>query len=89
MGCVVGYAIASARAEEATRTCVDPALLSVADESLRSAMEYSPRSDDPETRCSGCAFFTPSRDDARCGQCTILNGPVDGKGRCVSWSGRV
>ena len=85
VGCVIGYAIFPARADEAG-TCVDPAELGGADASLRSAMDYTPRSADPEIRCSGCAFFTPWGDDARCGQCALLSGPVDGDGRCVSWS---
>ena len=85
VGCVIGYTIFPVRADE-PGTCVDPAELGGADASLRSAMDYTPKSADPEIRCSGCAFFTPSDDDARCGQCAILSGPVDGNGRCISWS---
>lgn len=85
--CIGSMTTRAARAGEAG-PCVDPDLLSVADASLRSAMEYVPLSDDPATRCSGCAFFTAEDEDARCGQCAILSGPVEGVGNCASFSPR-
>ena len=88
LGWAMGAAFPGIARAGAAKDCVDPDLLSGADASLRSAMEYKPRSADPATRCSGCAFFTPDGGDAQCGQCAILGGPVDGGGHCASWSPR-
>lgn len=68
-----------------TKVCADPKQLSVAENSLRAAAQFTEESPDPEKVCAGCAFFHPSADLAQCGHCDIFNGSTNAGGYCVSW----
>ena len=73
-------AIASAKAAE---SCVDPA-----SESLRESLHYAASAPNAAQSCSACGFFSPAEGKAACGNCMIMNGPVDLKGHCDSWSAK-
>jgi hypothetical protein len=70
-------------AADAPASCVNPD-----SESLRTSLHYASVSPVAGQSCSLCSFFT--RDEAKpaCGQCAIMSGPVDEKGRCDSFSAR-
>jgi hypothetical protein len=68
----------------AAPACVDPDELTSSEQALRNSLEYTNRSPDPKKTCGGCNFFTPG--DGGCGKCQALNGPVDAKGRCSSFT---
>ena len=70
--------------------CVDAASLSTGQASLRASFHYAARSPHGEAKaCAGCQFFAAEAGDANgCGTCQILQGPVNGRGHCDSWSAR-
>lgn len=71
--------------------CVDAEALTTGQASLRASFHYAARSPAGEAKqCAGCQFFTPSdaADATGCGTCQILQGPVNGRGACDSWSAR-
>ncbi|MBK7948839.1 MAG: high-potential iron-sulfur protein [Deltaproteobacteria bacterium] len=70
--------------------CVDADALTTGQASLRASFHYEARSPHgDEKACSGCQFFAARTEDALgCGSCQILQGPVNGRGHCDSWSAR-
>ncbi len=72
-------------------SCIDPDLLTTSDASLRASLNFTDHSPiGPEKDCLGCAFFhAVSQDSGDCGRCEIIQGPVNPRGYCVSWSPRV
>lgn len=67
--------------------CADPEVLSTSERQLRASLHYTERSPHGDAkRCAGCQFFSAGSGD--CGQCQILNGPVNPGGHCDSWSER-
>lgn len=70
--------------------CVDVDALTTGQTSLRASFHYAARSPHGEVKqCSGCQFFAAQVGDANgCGTCQILQGPVNGRGHCDSWSAR-
>jgi hypothetical protein len=83
--CVLG-ALPINAAEPDGGACTDPDKLRRADKSLRDSMEYTAKSSDELKNCATCAFFQFDGDEPQCGSCAILNGTVEAKGHCVSWS---
>lgn len=74
--------------KQATSRCVDPDQLSAGESSLRASVKYTDSAPDPAQACGGCAYFRASAETAQCGECEILNGVVDVKGHCQSWSAK-
>lgn len=74
----------------ASDACVDPEALSTGQASLRASVRYAARSPvGDEQACVACRFFRSRPEDANgCGDCEILQGPVNPRGRCDSWSAR-
>jgi hypothetical protein len=70
--------------------CVDADALTTGQASLRASFHYAARSPHGEAKqCAGCQFFSAQAGDANgCGTCQILQGPVNGRGHCDSWSAR-
>jgi hypothetical protein len=54
---------------------------------MRKTLEYVPISAVVQQQCAGCEFFSVA-DAQSCGECEILNGPVNSRGHCTSWAGR-
>jgi hypothetical protein len=78
-------AIAAGCQKTPSLVCSDPARLSDAESSLRASLHYTEQSSQAAQVCGGCAFFESAQQDA-CANCTILNGSVNPKGHCDSWS---
>ena len=70
-------------------TCTDTRALSDADRALRAHLQYSDRSPDPTTTCSGCRFFIAPASVPACGTCSLVRGPVHPDGKCTSWVAKV
>lgn len=85
---VAACALASLPACGASDPCVDPDALTTGQRSLRDSFHYTSRSPHGDAkRCAGCRFFRARAADAEgCGDCEILQGPVNGRGFCDSWS---
>lgn len=75
-------------AKKQSSVCADPDQLTESEISLRASLQYTDQSPDPAKACGGCAYFHPASNNAECGNCQILNGPVHVKGRCTSWSAK-
>lgn len=67
-------------------TCYDPAALPLSQKSRRRSLSYVETSTDPAKRCAGCAFFTAAAEG--CGNCQLLNGPVNAGASCASFAPR-
>lgn len=80
---VVAIAPACARAASSAESCTD-----TGSESLRTSLNYSSVSADPEKACGGCGFYTGDESRQGCGNCVIMSGPVDETGVCDSWAMR-
>lgn len=77
-------AIAAGCQKSGALVCGDPAQLSDAEKSLRTSLHYTEKSAQIEQVCAGCGFFE-GPENAACGTCTLLEGPVNTRGRCDSW----
>ncbi|MDX2221308.1 MAG: hypothetical protein SFV21_01090 [Rhodospirillaceae bacterium] len=82
------WALAACGEQSQALVCADPNKLSVAENSLRKANNYSEKSPDPAKTCSGCGFMPPLAAGATCGKCEIFIGPVNPAGYCDSFSAR-
>lgn len=76
------FAAGAARAA----VCYDPAALPLSQKSRRRSLSYVEVSSDPAKRCAGCAFFTATAEG--CGNCQLLNGPVNAGAVCASFAPR-
>ena len=66
--------------------CDDLSALSSAEIEVRENFEYAPRSEDPDEICANCEFWTEPRGASPCGGCTLMKGPINPKGYCISWA---
>jgi High potential iron-sulfur protein len=71
-----------------TELCGDPDELSAGERNIREFLAYTERSADPDKICGTCAFFEPGDAASPCGNCTVIDGPVNRLGYCKSWSPR-
>jgi hypothetical protein len=69
---------------QAAESCVAPA-----SEALRSTLHYAAKATNPREACGACGFFAKEDSEPGCGNCMILEGPVDATGHCDSWAARV
>lgn len=77
--------LATTGCAKTTMLCSDPARLTDAENSLRESLSYTERSQDDTQQCRGCSFFKASSGSG-CGECSIMNGPVNALGHCTSWA---
>jgi hypothetical protein len=71
------------RVARAADSCVEPA-----SESLRKSLNYASVTPNASQPCNACGFFTRDESKPACGNCMIMNGPVDNNGHCDSWAAR-
>lgn len=69
------------------KVCANPNTMTSAEESVRRTLKYTETSGDPAKICSGCEFFSASKEAAGCGTCGMFGGKaVNPGGHCDSWS---
>jgi uncharacterized paraquat-inducible protein A len=73
-------------AKASASACVDPDDLSDSVLGMRESLEYTDEGENPQQRCSTCAYFKPAKPGDSCGACEVLTSPVSAKGYCVSWT---
>jgi hypothetical protein len=66
--------------------CDDVSMLSDAELAVRENFEYVPRSDVEGEYCNNCEFWTEPTGAGPCGGCTLMKGPINPKGHCISWA---
>lgn len=91
MNCSVGAAISLGMSgcgtgDDKTIGCSDPSELSRSEISMRTSLNYTDTSSDPDKTCLGCAFFTGNEPGGSCGRCEILDSQVGSQAYCDSWS---
>ena len=76
-------------AQAAADPCNDLSGPTEAELATRTTFKYEKRSSDPEKLCKTCNFWQPSKDDALCGTCTLVKGPIHPLGSCMSWAEKI
>ncbi len=57
-----------------------------ASRTIRRALEYRAKNENPERKCSACAQFTPGKYGACGGGCKLIPGPVKPTATCLSFA---
>lgn len=68
-----------------TTQCADPGSLSRGEEQMRKKLLYVEVSSNALQSCANCQFFSAVEPNG-CGHCEILDGVVNQKGFCTSWT---
>lgn len=66
--------------------CSDLSSLTENDMQLRENLKYVVETADPAKRCDNCQFYVTT--DETCGTCTILKGPIEPAGYCMTWAAK-
>lgn len=69
--------------------CTDVSSLAPADKQMRETLKYVDVATNPAQDCAGCQFFTAPASGQTCGSCTLVKGPINSKGGCLSWAKKV
>jgi len=69
-------------------TCTDVSGLPAEDASVRVRIAYVDRTTDTDRQCTSCQQFVTPKDDAACGSCKLLKGPVHPAGSCTLYARR-
>jgi hypothetical protein len=51
----------------------------------RKNLQYTDYSPDPAKLCSNCALYVAPENNAPCGGCNLVKGPISPNGWCTSW----
>jgi hypothetical protein len=51
----------------------------------RTTFKYEAKASDPAKVCTTCNFYHKPVGDSPCGTCTLVKGPIEPGGGCVSW----
>jgi len=73
-------------AAEGVDPCGDVSALSEPELEIRKNFEYAPRSEVEGQKCSNCQFWIAPTGATPCGTCTIVKGPINPNGHCISWA---
>ena len=65
--------------------CNDLSGLTADEKATRTTFQYLPVATDPQKPCDTCNFWQPAADGAACGGCTLVKGPIQPLGGCISW----
>lgn len=68
--------------------CGDVSGLAPAEIQTRETFEYVSFEENAEERCTTCHFWTPPAGDSPCGTCTLVKGPINPNGGCMSWQAK-
>lgn len=71
--------------EPASDPCTDTSSLSPDDLQTRKTFQYLGSSPNKDKFCSICNFYIKPQDDAHCGTCQIVKGPINPGGYCNSF----
>jgi len=75
---------APAVAEKAS--CTDVSGLTEAEAGMRESLGYVDASEEDGKTCANCALYTAAAAGENCGGCTLLKGPINPDGYCISWA---
>lgn len=72
-------------AADAVDPCTDLSGLSEGEIETRNTFKYENHSTVPAKKCNKCQFWEPPKGDSACGGCTLVKGPINPNGTCISW----
>ena len=72
-----------------TIDCTDPARLTDAEVKTRTDLQYVEASAKPDQNCLNCQQYTVAEAEGTCGKCTLVPGPINPVGWCISWVQKV
>jgi len=72
-------------AKTGTDPCNDLSALTAEEKATRTTFQYKEVTDDPKKPCDTCNFWLTPAAGQTCGGCTLVKGPVQPKGGCISW----
>jgi len=76
-------------AADAVDPCKDLSGLSEGEIETRDTFEYESHSSTPAENCTNCQFWAAPKDMGPCGTCTLVRGPINPNGTCISWAAPV
>nr|MEE4266409.1 hypothetical protein [Candidatus Krumholzibacteria bacterium] len=65
--------------------CSDLTGLTQDEKNMRTTLQYQATAADPAKPCHTCNFWHPPAEGTTCGTCTLMKGPIDPNGGCISW----
>ena len=65
--------------------CSDITALTDAEKKTRADLQYVEASAKPDQSCTNCEQYAAAADAATCGACTLVPGPINPTGWCLSW----
>jgi len=65
--------------------CGDRTTLSSEALITRQTFKYKQSAENPAKACDLCRFWAVDPKGSHCGTCTLVKGPIDPKGTCMSW----
>lgn len=77
--------ITNSRAHGASLECPDTEL-SAEQVKTRDGLQYVDASPHEDKRCNNCRLFQPPAEEAVCGGCQVVPGPIHPNGYCIAWS---
>ena len=63
--------------------CTDTSALTEAEVKTRTSLQYVEMTEMPDQNCLNCEQY--DGDAAACGACTLVPGPINPEGWCISW----
>jgi hypothetical protein len=69
--------------------CTDVSKLTDAEKKTRTDLQYVEASVKADQTCTNCQQHKPAQDANACGTCTLVPGPINPSGWCISWVQKV
>jgi len=84
-GVAAGASLLAACGKGGALVCTDTASLKPEELATRTSLNYVDASADPTKLCSSCTLYLPAAEGA-CGGCSVVKGPINPAGNCISWA---
>jgi hypothetical protein len=72
-------------AADAVDPCKDLSGLSEGEVETRATFKYENHTSTPAKKCDNCQFWAAPTGTSACGTCTLVKGPINPNGTCISW----
>lgn len=72
--------------EGEAESCAESVSLSISQRANRTALSYVDISENLVETCANCQYFAHAENNAMCGSCTVVSGPIAPEGYCTAWA---
>lgn len=69
-------------------SCDGTAILTNEEQAQRRDLNYVEQAENEKQSCDTCIRFIPPDNNAQCGACGVISGPINPKGYCDDWEAR-